>query len=159
MHIQNGVILTICSYVKKGINVKRREDLETNDISCIWLEIIQEKGKSFLIGNLYRPLDSRIEYNDRFEDFMDKVSHMGKEIILTGDFNKKKICTDHCDTYWLNFTLSLGLCQLICQPTRVTSNSRTLIDLFTQIGKTKYLVSMSVNLQQVTTMQSSGNVG
>ena len=40
--------------------MKRREDLETNDISCIWLEIIQEKGKSFLIGNLYRPPDSRI---------------------------------------------------------------------------------------------------
>ena len=35
--------------------MKRREDLETNDISCIWLEIIQEKDKSFLIGNLYRP--------------------------------------------------------------------------------------------------------
>ena len=35
--------------------MKRREDLETNDISCIWLKIIQEKGKSFLIGNLYRP--------------------------------------------------------------------------------------------------------
>ena len=71
-------------YVKKGINVKRREGLETNDISCIWLEIIQEKGKSFLIGNLYSPPDSRIEYNDRFEDFMDKVSNEGKEIILMG---------------------------------------------------------------------------
>ena len=65
-------------YVKIGIHVKRREDLETNDISCIWLEIIQEKGKSFLIGNLYRPPDSRIEYNDRFEDFVDKVSTMIK---------------------------------------------------------------------------------
>ena len=54
--------------------MKRREDLETNDISCIWLEIIQEKGRSFLIGNLKSPPDSRIDYNDRFEDFMDKVS-------------------------------------------------------------------------------------
>lgn len=34
-------------YVRNGINVKRREDLETNGISCIWLEILQEKGKSF----------------------------------------------------------------------------------------------------------------
>ena len=48
-------------YVKKGINVKRRVDLETNAISCIWLEIIQEKDESFLIGNLYRPPDSRTE--------------------------------------------------------------------------------------------------
>ena len=48
-------------YVKKGIHVKRREDLETNGISCIWLEFIQEQGKPFLIGNLYRPPDSGIE--------------------------------------------------------------------------------------------------
>ena len=69
--------------------MKRREDLETNDISCIWLEIIQEKGRSFLIGNLKSPPDSRIDYNNRFEDFMDKVSNEGKEIILMCDFNKK----------------------------------------------------------------------
>ena len=75
--------------VKKGITVKRREDLETNDISCISLEIIQEIGKSFLIGNLYRRSDSRIEYNDIFENFMDTVSNEGKEIILMGDFNKR----------------------------------------------------------------------
>ena len=55
------------------------------------LEIIQEKGKSILIGNLYRPPDSRTEYNDRFEDFMDKVSNEGKEIILMGDLNKKNM--------------------------------------------------------------------
>ena len=76
---------------------------------------------------MYRPSDSRIEYNDRFEDFMDKISNEGKEIILMDDFNKK-ICTDHCDTYWLHFVLSLGLSNLICQPTRVISNSCTLID-------------------------------
>ena len=29
-----------------GINAKRREDLETNDISCLWLEIIPVKGKT-----------------------------------------------------------------------------------------------------------------
>ena len=38
----------IMVYVKNGINAKRREDLEINDISCIWLEISQNKGKSFL---------------------------------------------------------------------------------------------------------------
>ena len=45
----------IMVYVKNGINAKRREDLEINDISCVWLEISQNKGKSFLIGNMYRP--------------------------------------------------------------------------------------------------------
>ena len=34
-------------YVKNGINARRREDLETHDISCIWFEISPAKSKSF----------------------------------------------------------------------------------------------------------------
>ena len=63
----------IIVYVRDGINAKRREDLETNDISCIWLEISPVKGKSFLVGNMYRPPDSKVKYNDRFENFIDNV--------------------------------------------------------------------------------------
>ena len=43
----------IMVYVRNGINAKRRKDLEINEISCIWLEISQNKGKPFLIGNMY----------------------------------------------------------------------------------------------------------
>ena len=52
-------------YVKIVINARRREDLETHNISCVWLEILPPKSKSFLVGNMYRPPDSRVEYNDR----------------------------------------------------------------------------------------------
>ena len=37
---------------------------------------------------MYRPPDSKIEYNDRFEDFIDIVLNEEKEFILLGDFNK-----------------------------------------------------------------------
>ncbi|MCG8093593.1 MAG: endonuclease/exonuclease/phosphatase family protein [Candidatus Thiodiazotropha endolucinida] len=117
----------IIVYVRNGLNVKRRIDLETNDISCIWLEILPQKGKSFLIGNMYRPPNSKIEFNDRFENFIDTVSQEGKEFILLGDFNKN-LLPDHVDIEWENFTTSLGLSQLICDPTRVTETSNTLID-------------------------------
>ena len=73
-------------YVKNGINAKRRADLETNDIQCVWLEITPERGKTFLVGNMYRPPHSRIEFNDRFENFIDHVMSEDKEIILMGDF-------------------------------------------------------------------------
>ena len=102
------------------------EDLETNEISCIRLELTQAK-RIILIGNLYRHPDSLIGYNKRFEDFVDKVSNKGKEIILKGDFNEN-VCNDHCVTNWLHFMLFGGLSQLICHPTEVTSNSRTSID-------------------------------
>ena len=80
-------------YVRSGINAKRRKDLEINDISCIWLEISPNKGKPFLIGNMYRPPDSKVEYYDRFEDFIENASEEGKEIILLGDFDKN--LSDH----------------------------------------------------------------
>ena len=44
---------SIVVYVLNGINAKHRLDLETNNISCIWLEITVGKSKPFLIGNMY----------------------------------------------------------------------------------------------------------
>ena len=37
----------IMVYVKNGINAKRRDDLETNDIQCVWLEITPDRGNHF----------------------------------------------------------------------------------------------------------------
>ena len=117
----------IIVYVRNGINAKRRIDLETKNIACIWLEITVGKSKPFLIGNMYRPPDSKVEFIDRFENFIDNVSGEGKEIILLGDLNKN-LQNEHKDIEWENFTTSLGFSQLICDPTRVTETSSTLID-------------------------------
>ena len=59
----------IIVYVWNGINAKRRLDLETNNIECIWLEITVGKSKPFLVGNMYRPENSKVEFIDRFESF------------------------------------------------------------------------------------------
>ena len=117
----------IMVYVKNGINAKRRADLETNDIQCVWLEITPERGKTFLVGNMYRPPHSRIEFNDRFENFIDHVMSEDKEIILMGDFNKNLI-NEEMEPEWINFTTSLGLSQLVKNPTRTTETSSSLID-------------------------------
>ena len=76
---------------------------------------------------MYRPPDSKIEYNDRFEEFIDTVLNEEKEFVLMGDINKNLLNSD-IDREWGNFTTSLGLTQLVDEPTRVTSDSRTLID-------------------------------
>ena len=47
--------------VRDPIMSKRRDGLEINDIACLWLEITPEKGKSFLVGNLYRNPSEKIE--------------------------------------------------------------------------------------------------
>ena len=126
-------------YVRNDINAKGKEDLEINNISCIWLEISQDKGKSFLIGNMYRPPDSRVDYNDRFEDFFENASKEGKEIILLRDFNKN-LFEDNLDREWQNLTLSLGLTQMISQPTRVTPNSKNINRSYLYLYWRKYFL-------------------
>ena len=76
---------------------------------------------------MYRPPDSKIEFNDRFEDFIDVVSNENKDFFLLGDFNRN-LLNHKIDRDWGNFTSSLGLTQLISEPTRVTQESKTLID-------------------------------
>ena len=118
-------------YVRNGLNAKRRKDLETNNIPCLWLEIAYINCKPFLVGNIYKPPDSKVEFNDRVEEFIDKVISEDKEYILMGEFNnnnKKKKKKKNVYIEWGNFTTSLGLTQLIDEPTRVTTESQTLID-------------------------------
>ena len=43
-----------------------------------------KKGKSFLIGTLYRNPAERAEWTDRFESFIEHVSSENKEIIIMG---------------------------------------------------------------------------
>ena len=50
-----------------------------------------------------------------------------KEFILLGDFNKDLLNLE-TDREWGNFTTSLGLTQLVNEPTRVTNASQTIID-------------------------------
>ena len=50
-----------------------------------------------------------------------------QEFILLGDFNKNMLNND-TDREWGNFTTSVGFTQLISEPTRVTNDSKTLID-------------------------------
>ena len=55
---------------------------------------------------MYRPPDSKVEYNDRFEEFIDNVLKEEKEFILSGDFNKNLLNED-TNRDWGNFTTSL----------------------------------------------------
>ena len=110
----------IIVYVRDHINAKRHEDLETNAISCLWLKISPDKGKSFLVGNMYRPPDSKVEYNGRFEEFINTV--LNEDFILLGDINIHLLNND-TDREWGNFIKSLGLTQLISGPTRVTKDA------------------------------------
>ena len=91
---------------------------------------------------MYRPPDTKVEFNDRFEDFIDIVSNQNKELMILGDFDRN-LLNQKIERDWGNFTASLGLTLLISEPTRVTQESQTLIDqIYTNNEETIQCVSV-----------------
>ena len=76
---------------------------------------------------MYRHPNEKIEWKDRFENFVETLFNEDKEIILLGDFNRD-LLNENIKDEWLDYTISLGLNQQIVMPTRVNQRSSTLID-------------------------------
>ena len=54
----------IMVFVRKELMAKGRADLEVNNVGCLWIDISQRKGKSFLVGYLYRNPADKAEWAD-----------------------------------------------------------------------------------------------
>ena len=121
---QGGGIIV---YVKDEIKCERRYDLESVDIECVWLEIFQQKSKSFLVGIMYRHPNETVRWNELFDDQFDKILECEKEVYLLGDFNRD-LLQENIRKPWLEYMESFGLKQIIESPTRITNFSETLID-------------------------------
>ena len=121
----------VAIYIKDDINYIRRCDIENiNDIGSVWIEIKQIRKKPIVIGSLYCRSQSEVpEYLDSLSEIMDDVTIDNKEIILLGDLNcdflKKNPVTSHMSSFMNMYNLD----QLVTKPTRITPNSKTLIDV------------------------------
>ena len=114
-------------YVKEGVCCSRRSDLEHRNIECIWVEIKPAKSRPFLIGNIYRPPNSTVQWNEYFEDCIKNVLQEEKEIYLLGDINRN-LLDSQIKRIWNDYMEPFGLTQFVSEPTQVTSESRSLID-------------------------------
>ena len=117
----------ILVYVRDGISCSRRSDLEHKNLECIWLEIKPVKSKPFLLCNIYRPPNSTVQWNSIFEDCMENVLKEEKELYLMGDFNRD-LLNVQIKNAWTDYMEPFGLTQLLSEATRVTNDTRTLID-------------------------------
>ena len=117
-----GVIL----YISNKYKYKRRLDLETNGLENIWCELLISHSKTILLCCAYRPPSSTTEWVENFADEINRASScQDKEILLIGDYNINYLSPPR---YWTNALERFDLTQVIKTPTRVTSNSSTLID-------------------------------
>lgn len=117
-------------YIKNNLNFSIIFKISDEVLECIWVKIVIDKI-IYAFGIVYRPPNANITiFLERIEEIFLNIYAAYDQIICTGDFNINMLNTDSYTTYRFTTILeSLNLCQIIKDPTRVTSSSISLIDL------------------------------
>jgi len=122
----------VAMFIKQNLNWTRRADLERKSLESMWIEIIVNKSKNFLLTSFYRPPKGskylKHDFNEHFNEQLTAASKDSKEIILLGDLNTDYLVNTDNDNVKQSLTLN-GFQQHITKPTRITKNSSTLIDI------------------------------
>lgn len=130
--IGGGVALMI----RNGLNYQPRNDLSEfcDVIESLFIEIPSSETSScrnFIIGVIYRPPGGNIDdFNNLLSGILEKLKRENKLLYLLGDFNINLLnANSHQPTSnFLDTIYSVSLFPLINRPTRITSQSATLID-------------------------------
>ena len=139
----------VAVYVQKDIVVKVRNDLMTDDVSSIWLEVGLKRQKKFLVSNIYREWQCMGQGNhesgtiaaqlSRWESFLQKwetAIAAEYEIHVLGDINLNFLefwtevseASAHFNRYrplvhaLLDHVIPHGFSQLITEVTRIQQN-------------------------------------
>ena len=120
----------VCIYIRNTINFTRKKSFEDKDLEMISVEITKANSSPFLFTTWYTPRKSSDELFDKFEKCLKKVDSKYKEHYILGDLNCDLIASNiHSHTSKLIDLFDIyQLSQLINEPTRVTENTKTLID-------------------------------
>ena len=119
-----GVVVYIADHIK----YKRRNDLEFLETESTWLEINLKNTKPILIGSIYRPPSSSIQWINEFSLQIEKAASAADEIYFLEDFNINFLSDDTQSRTWIHSLEAFDFSQLIKEPTRITAHSATLID-------------------------------
>ena len=122
--------------IKQNICYSLRHDLSvfSDHVESLFIEFAKTEvntSKDVIVGVIYRPPGGSIEdFNVIFSDMVNGIKHENKIVYLVGDFNINLINADsHQSTSnFLDVLYSASLFPLINRPTRITSETATLID-------------------------------
>ena len=115
-------------YLLEDLKYTRRKDLE-EDSEAIWIQV-QLCKTNFLVGCVYRALNESLEVFDYLDDLLRYATRKNLEVILLGDLNCDYLNDSLGQTKrLLEFLAANELEQIIKEPTRVTCDTRSLIDL------------------------------
>ena len=123
---------SVAFYIRNVIDYKIESDLSDADLEFLCIQIQNPKTKPFLVSNWYRPPNSPIELSDKFEVLLGKIEAENIESNILGDINCNMLVSSPTNEtrHFIELCKSYKYTQLIKEPTRVTSSSQSLIDLF-----------------------------
>jgi hypothetical protein len=62
------------------IPVRRREDLMSNTVEVIWIQVHLPHIKPILVGSCYRPPSANSQYLDNMRKMLDNVCDINREV-------------------------------------------------------------------------------
>ena len=130
LHKRGGGLLVYVKSIYKASVVEKWSSMSVSNFQQLWLNVQYEKFKSFLLCTVYRLPDAPIDFLEGLsETFVDSLLH-GLNVLILGDLNCNVLgTTDPDGCALINFCSTFGLTQLVKTPTRVTENSKSLIDV------------------------------
>jgi len=125
----------VAIYVRDGLPFRVRNDLNIDENECLWIELNRAKCKPTLICCLYRaPNADFTKFISNLENCMPTLNLDRCDLIILGDMNVDLLlkpaygCKLNMQILH-NFMRSLDLSQIITEPTRITEQSKSLIDV------------------------------
>lgn len=128
-HVRGG---GVAIYVRKCKNITNINIIVPDDNGCVehlWLTALIN-GKKVGIGCVYRPPSCPYNNLQVIENYLADLSVSSEYLFCMGDFNINILSKNTPENIFLdNLTKTFNLTQLINEPTRITLNTSTLIDL------------------------------
>lgn len=106
------------------------EKTSTNAFQALWVEFLFKKKSNITCGTIYRQHNSPECFQAYFDEALERFSESDETVYIMGDFNINLLNAETCN-FTKEFLLTLqsySFIPMIDKPTRVYSNSATLID-------------------------------
>ena len=120
-------------FLRECYTCKLRSDLNINsdEIECLCIEILNKYSKSLILNLSYRPPQSDTTlFEKNLQDLLSKNDICKKEILIKGDFNINLLDYENNKKVqpFVNLMFRCGMVPAINKPTHVTRYSATAID-------------------------------
>ena len=140
----------VCIYVRNNLKSKVLKDLSyisNLGLHQLWVQIQLNKNKSIIVCVTYKPPNCPVTcIKDEFKSMFIEAFMMQPQIVIMGDLNCNLLNNSSVEVKVLLDTCNeLNLSQIIKEPTRITAQTRSLLDVIMVTPLTKIKNSGVIN--------------